>query len=95
MGLMIRLGVELLAMTLGSLVTLFTIKSWREKLSIYAYLLWWHLRLCPEGMGLQPIMIVGKCHNYLKIFQIIVCKGGLQIDRLTRWTSYNGFEGVL
>lgn len=53
MGLMIRLGVELLAMTLGSLVTLFTIKSWREKLSIYAYLLWWHLRLCPEGMGLQ------------------------------------------
>jgi hypothetical protein len=52
-GLMIRLGVELLAMTLATLATLFTIKSWRERLSIYAYLLWWHLRLCPEGMGLR------------------------------------------
>ena len=52
-GLMIRLGVELLAMTLGSVATLFTIKGWREKLSIYAYLLWWHLRLCPKGMGLN------------------------------------------
>jgi hypothetical protein len=53
MGLMIRLGVELVAITLGSLVTLFLIKDWREKLSIYAYLLWWHLRLCPKGMGLK------------------------------------------
>jgi hypothetical protein len=52
-GLMIRLGVELVAITLGSLVTLFMIKDWREKLSIYAYLLWWHLRLCPKGMGLE------------------------------------------
>jgi GT2 family glycosyltransferase len=54
-GLMIRLGVELVAITLGSLVTLFTIKDWREKLSIYAYLLWWHLRLCPKGMGLNQL----------------------------------------
>jgi len=52
-GLLIRLGCELLAMTVASLVTLFTVKSWRRKLSIYAYLFWWHLRLCPEGMGLK------------------------------------------
>ncbi len=53
-GLMIRLGFQLLAMGVVSLMTLFTIKSWREKLSIYAYLLGWHLRFCPEGMGLKP-----------------------------------------
>jgi GT2 family glycosyltransferase len=52
-GLLIRLGFELLAMTVASLITLFTIKSWREKLSIYAYLFGWHLRFCPEGMGLK------------------------------------------
>ena len=54
-GLLIRLGFELLAMTVASLITLFTIKSWREKLSIYAYLFGWHLRFCPEGMGLKEI----------------------------------------
>ena len=53
-GLLIRLGCELLAMTVASLVTLFTVKSWRRKLSIYAYLFWWHLKLCPEDMGLKP-----------------------------------------
>jgi len=52
-GLMIRLGIELVTITLGSLVTLFMIKGWREKLSLYAYLSWWHLRLCPKGMGLK------------------------------------------
>jgi GT2 family glycosyltransferase len=53
-GLMIRLGFQLLAMGVVSLMTLFTIKSWRKKLSIYAYLFGWHLRFCPEGMGLKP-----------------------------------------
>jgi GT2 family glycosyltransferase len=52
-GLIIRLGFQLLAMGVVSLMTLFTIKSWRKKLSIYAYLFWWHLRFCPEGMGLK------------------------------------------
>lgn len=52
-GLMIRLGFQLLAMGVVSLMTLFTIKSWRKKLSIYAYLFGWHLRFCPEGMGLK------------------------------------------
>jgi GT2 family glycosyltransferase len=52
-GLMIRLGFELLAMTVASLVTFFAIKGWRKKLTIYAYLFWWHLRFCPGGMGLR------------------------------------------
>jgi GT2 family glycosyltransferase len=54
-GLLIRLGFEFVAMIVASIITLFMIKSWRKKLSIYAYLLWWHLRLCPEEMGLKPI----------------------------------------
>jgi GT2 family glycosyltransferase len=52
-GLLIRLGCALLAMTVASLISLFTVKSWRRKFSIYAYLLWWHVRFCPKGMGLQ------------------------------------------
>jgi GT2 family glycosyltransferase len=52
-GLIVRLGFELLAMTIACLITLFTIKGWRKKLSIYAYLFWWHLRFCPEEMGLK------------------------------------------
>jgi len=54
-GLMIRLGFQLLAMGVVSLMTLFTIKVFREKLSTNAYLFWWHLRFCPEGMGLKEI----------------------------------------
>ena len=52
-GLLIRLGFELLSMTAASLVTFFAIKGWRKKLAIYTYLFWWHLRFCPEGMGLR------------------------------------------
>ncbi len=52
-GLLIRLGGELLAMTAASLVTFFAIKGWRKKLAIYFYLFCWHLKLCPEGMGLR------------------------------------------
>ena len=52
-GLMIRLIFELLMMTVASLVTFFAIKGWLRKLSTYAYLFWWHLRFCPEGMGLK------------------------------------------
>jgi hypothetical protein len=52
-GLMMRLLFELLMVTATSLVTFFAIKAWRRKLSIYAYLFWWHLRLCPKGMGLK------------------------------------------
>jgi GT2 family glycosyltransferase len=53
-GLLIRLGFELLATLVASLFTLFMIKRWRRRLLIYAHLLWWHLRFCPKGMGLNP-----------------------------------------
>ena len=56
LGLLTRLAVELILITLASLFTLFTIKKWRKKLSLYAYLMGWHLRLCPKGMGLKPFM---------------------------------------
>jgi GT2 family glycosyltransferase len=54
-GLLIRLVFELLSMTVASLVTFFAIKGWRKKLGIYAYLFWWHLKFCPDGMGLKPV----------------------------------------
>jgi len=54
-GLLIRLGFELLSMTVASLVTFFLVKTWRKKLAIYNYLFWWHVRLCPGGMGLKSI----------------------------------------
>jgi hypothetical protein len=53
-GLMLRLCIELVFMTLACLFTLGTIKKWRRKLAIYANLVWWHLRFFPEGMGLKP-----------------------------------------
>ncbi len=52
-GLLIRLGFELLSMAVASSVTFFAIKGWRKKLAIYTYLFWWHLKLCPEDMGLR------------------------------------------
>jgi hypothetical protein len=54
-GLLIRLAVELIFASIISILTFFTIKQWRRKLSTYAYLVWWHLRFCPEGMGLKPV----------------------------------------
>jgi GT2 family glycosyltransferase len=53
-GLLIRLGFELLSMIVASLVTFFAVKTCRKKLALYAYLLWWHVRMCPNGMGLKP-----------------------------------------
>jgi GT2 family glycosyltransferase len=52
-GVLIRLGFELLSMMVASLVTFFSVKRWRRKLGIYAYLFWWHVRFCPDGMGLK------------------------------------------
>jgi GT2 family glycosyltransferase len=54
-GLIIKLLVELVFATIACMVTLFMVKKWRIKLSTYLYLMWWHLRLCPEGMGLKPV----------------------------------------
>jgi GT2 family glycosyltransferase len=53
-GLIIKLLVELVLSILACLFTLFTVKESRRKLSTYLYLMWWHLRLCPETMGLNP-----------------------------------------
>ena len=53
-GLILKLGVELLTMGMGCLATLFLIKRWRKRLSVYAHLMAWHLRFCPRGMGLKP-----------------------------------------
>ena len=52
-GLMIKLCIELISMTVACFFTLFSIKKLRDRLSIYVYLTWWHLKGCPEGMGLK------------------------------------------
>ena len=52
-GLMIRLCIELILMTVACFFTFLRVKKWRGKLSVYAYLLGWHLRGCPKGMGLK------------------------------------------
>jgi GT2 family glycosyltransferase len=53
-GLIIKLSVELVLATIVCVFTFFTVRKWRTKLSTYLYLMWWHLRLCPETMGLRP-----------------------------------------
>jgi GT2 family glycosyltransferase len=52
-GVVIKLIVETILTGVASLLTLFAVKKWRKKLSQYAYLLWWHLKGCQEGMGLR------------------------------------------
>jgi GT2 family glycosyltransferase len=54
-GLIMKLSVELVFATVACVFTLFMVKKWRTKLSTYLYLMWWHLRLCPQDMGLKPI----------------------------------------
>jgi len=54
-GLMVRLWFELIFSFITCMFTFFTIKKWRKKLSTYVHLVWWHLRFCPEGMGLKRI----------------------------------------
>jgi GT2 family glycosyltransferase len=54
-GLMIRLFLELILAAIACVFTLFTVKNWTTKLSTYLYLMWWHLRLCPQEMGLKRI----------------------------------------
>jgi GT2 family glycosyltransferase len=53
-ALVVRLGIESIFTAVACIFTLGMAERWRRKLPIYAYLLWWHLRLCPEGMGLKP-----------------------------------------
>jgi len=57
-GLLIKLGFEFLSMVIACILTGFAVKKWRNKLSNYAYLLWWHLKGCPEGMGLKESKMI-------------------------------------
>jgi GT2 family glycosyltransferase len=54
-GLFIKLGTEFLLMVVACILTGFALKKWRNKFSAYAYLLGWHLKGCPKGMGLKPL----------------------------------------
>ena len=47
-----RFCVDFLLTFLVCLFTAFREKKLKKKLGIYAKLIYWHLRLCPEGMGL-------------------------------------------
>jgi GT2 family glycosyltransferase len=55
LGLVIKLVIEVVFTGVECLFTLFSIRKWRQRLSLYVYLLWWHLRLCPEATGLRPL----------------------------------------
>lgn len=54
-GLIARLWIELIFMFIACTLTFFKIKKWRRKFFTYARLAWWHVRFCPETMGLKPI----------------------------------------
>lgn len=54
-GLLIKLMAEFVLTGIGNLFTFFGVRKWKQRFSVYAYLLWWHLKFCPEGMGLKPI----------------------------------------
>ena len=54
-GLLTKLGFQLIYFTFLCFFTLFSIKKWRRKLSIYAYLMGRHLKFCPKEMGLKEI----------------------------------------
>jgi len=52
-GLIFRLILELMALTVACFFTFFAMTGLRNRLSTYAYVTRWHLRGCPEGMGLR------------------------------------------
>jgi GT2 family glycosyltransferase len=52
-ALMIKLIGDFVLTGVANLFTFFVLRKWRRRFSVYAYLLWWHFKLCPEGMGLK------------------------------------------
>lgn len=52
-GLMIRLLLEFVLMGMVNLFTFFYLPKLRRRFSVYGYLLQWHLKGCPETMGLN------------------------------------------
>jgi GT2 family glycosyltransferase len=53
-GSVMKLMFELVFMGILCLLTSFRIEKWRRRFSLYTYLMWWHLKGCPKGMGLRP-----------------------------------------
>ena len=51
---MLGLLLELIYRTVMCSFTFFEHKKWKKRLSVVAYLLQWHFKGCPEGMGLKP-----------------------------------------
>jgi GT2 family glycosyltransferase len=52
-GRMLRLLIELMYWTVICSLTFFTRQRWKKRLARVAYLLEWHLKGCPKGMGLK------------------------------------------
>ena len=52
-GLMVKLAINLLLNLLGIIITLGCSSAIREKVFVYSHLLWWHLKGCPENVGLK------------------------------------------
>jgi GT2 family glycosyltransferase len=52
-GLLVKLGVEFFSAAILCGLTGFAVKRWSNKFVTHAYLLGWHLKGCPEGMGLR------------------------------------------
>lgn len=50
----LKLCINLALTVLGLLVTLGRKQRYREKTVVYGRLVWWHLQLCPAGVGLSP-----------------------------------------
>jgi GT2 family glycosyltransferase len=57
LGTVLRLSVEVISAAVICVLTLFRLRQWRQKLSTFAYVMWWHLRFCPEDMGLNPVAL--------------------------------------
>ena len=52
-GLMVKLIFSFIIWGILNIVTFFSLDKIKRKFRIYSYLLFWHLRGCPEGMGLK------------------------------------------
>ncbi len=52
-GLLIKLTAEFVLTGIANLFTFFAAQKLRERFSVYAHLLWWHLKFCPGEMGLN------------------------------------------
>lgn len=51
----LKLLVNLILTILGLCLTLGIKRKFREKTTVYSYIIWWHLSLCPDNWGLKKI----------------------------------------